>query len=106
MASNTGRTRTAPACVLCLVSELLLAALMAVTGVLNHNTAAMCAVAGISSSSTEGHPRRSKIPLDFGVSSGPSTLNRENGICQPWTDTAPEAAFAQVFSVEDHDASQ
>jgi hypothetical protein len=80
-ASKSGHNRTAPACVLCFVSDLLLAALMAVTGVLNHSATATCAMAGISSS-TEGHPRRSKIPLDFGVSSGPSTLNREIEICQ------------------------
>lgn len=105
MASNTGHTRTAPACVLCLVSELLLAALMAVAGVLNHNATATCAVAGISSSSTEGHPRRSKTPLDFGVSSGPSTLDRENGICQLLDGRCAESRFRDKFSLEVHDAS-
>lgn len=67
---------SAPLCDHCLVLGLLVA-----TGLPNQITTATCAIAGISSS-TEGHPRRSKIPLDFGVSSGPSTLNREIEICQ------------------------
>jgi hypothetical protein len=50
-------------------------------GLLNHITTATCAAEGISSS-TEGHPRRPKIPLDFGVSSGPHTFHHGIEICQ------------------------
>ena len=59
---------SAPLCDHCLVLGLLVA-----TGLPNQIITAMCAAAGISLS-TEGHPRRSKTPLDFGVSSGPKYI--------------------------------
>ena len=98
-----GRT-SAPLCDHCLVSELLLAALMAVTGVLNHNTTATCAEVGISLS-TKGHPRRSKIPLDFGVSCGPHTFHHGIEICQPQHGRCARWWFRIKFLLEDHHAS-